>query len=133
MAEIFGSLVAQIAEVSMDNNRPRVHRMWCAIDCGTPVNPGSVEAQVQGGIFWGVSAALYGSIDFKDGQIVQSNFNNYKVATFRDAPKVIVDVMVNPDAPVGGVGETGTPTVAPAIANAIAAIADRRRDLPLGG
>ncbi len=131
LTECFGSVVAEIAEVTMVDNKPKVHQVWCAIDCGIAVNPNSVEAQTQGGIFWGLSAALYGRIDFKDGAMVQSNFHNYRVAKFSDAPQIHVEVMKSPGAPIGGVGEASTPLVAPAIANAIAALSQRRRALPL--
>ncbi len=130
-AECFGSIIAVIAEVSVDGGKPVVHRVWSAIDCGTPVNPGSVETQTQGGIYWGLSAALYGKIEFVDGAVVQSNFHDYRVATFRDGPRVYVDVLESPDAPMGGAGEVSTPLVAPALANALAALTDRPRDLPL--
>lgn len=131
-AEAFGSLVAMVAEVSIDEKKePKVHQVWCAVDTGTPVNPGSVEAQTQGAVFWGLSATLYDGLFFRDGEIVQSNFHSYRVATLRDATKVHVDVMVSPDAPVGGAGETATPLVAPAVSNAIAALADRPRSLPI--
>lgn len=132
-ASAFGSLAAAVAEVSLDGDTPVVHRISCAIDCGTPVNPGSVEAQAQGGLYWGVSAALYGKVEFEEGRMVQSNFHNYRVATFRDAPRVDVDVLVSPDATIGGVGELSTPLAAPAIANALAALTERRRTLPLIG
>ena len=134
VAECFGSYVAEIAEVSLDaRGRPVVHQVWCALDCALPVNPGSVETQAQGGIYFGLSAALYGQISFEDGRFVQSNFHNYRVATFRDAPRVHVDVLRTPDAPMGGVGEVSTPAIAPAVANAVAALTERPRSLPLIG
>lgn len=129
--EAFGTLVAVVAEVSLVRDQPRVHQVWCAVDCGLPINPGSVEAQAQGGIFWGVSAALYGRTDFENGAMVQSNFHNYRVATFRDAPLVHVEILTSPGAEVGGMGEATTPPTAPAIANAIAALTDRPRNFPL--
>ena len=133
VSRAFGSIGAAVAEVSMDGDTPRVHRMWCSIDCGIPVNPGSVEAQTQGALFWGISAALYGKLEFADGQMVQSNFHDYRVATFRDTTRIEVDVMENTGSPIGGVGELATPLAAPAIANAIAALTDRPRSLPLVG
>lgn len=102
-----------------------------AIDTGTPVNPGSVEAQTQGAVFWALSATLYDGLYFKDGQIVQSNFHTYRVATLRDATRVSVDAMVSPDAPIGGAGETATPVIAPAVTNALSALMDRPRSLPI--
>lgn len=126
----FGSVVAQIAEVSIQNKLPRVHRVWCAIDCGVAVNPNSVEAQMQGGIVYGLTAALYGAITMRDGQIQQSNFHNYRMLRLADAPRIEVDIVNTPDAPVGGAGEPGTPPIAPAVGNAIAALEARRRSLP---
>lgn len=127
----FGSIVAQVAAVSMEGGRPRVHQVWCVIDCGTAVNPGSVEAQMQGGIHFGLSAALYGEITLKDGLIRQSNFHDYRAVRFVDAPRIEVDILSSPEAPLGGAGEPGTPPIAPAVANAIAALEARPRNLPL--
>lgn len=129
----FGSLSAVIAEVSVERGQPRVHQMWCAVDCGIPVNPGSVEAQAQGGLYWGVTAALYGKLAFQDGAMVQSNFHDYRIATFHDAPRIEVAVMQNTGSPIGGVGELTTPLAAPAITNALAALSERTRTLPLVG
>lgn len=132
-AECFNSVVAQIAEVQIVDGKPQVDQIWCAIDCGTPVNPNSVEAQTQGAIYWAVSAALYGNTTFKDGQIEQSNFHNYRLASLQNRLRIHVDVMSTPEARVGGVGETATPLPAPAIANAMAALTERPRSLPLIG
>lgn len=129
----FGSLAAAIAEVSMDGGTPRVHRAWIAVDCGIPVNPGSVEAQAQGGFYWGLSAALWERIRFDKGAMLESNFHNYRVATFQSAPRIEVDVLRGTDSPIGGVGELTTPLAAPAITNALAALSDRKRSLPLVG
>jgi isoquinoline 1-oxidoreductase beta subunit len=127
----FGSMSAAVLEVSRVNGKPKVHRAWCAIDCGLPVNPGSVEAQAQGGLYWGISAALFGKIEFDEGRMRQSNFHDYRVATFGQAPKIEVDVMRDPDAPIGGVGELTAPLVAPALSSALAVLGDRQRSLPL--
>ncbi len=131
VAHLFASKVAVVVEASIDRGRPRAHQVWCAFDCGTPVNPGSVETQLQGGIFWALSAALYGELTFEDGAMVQSNLHNYRVATFLDAPKVHTDLIVDHDAEIGGVGEASPPVLAPALANALAALAPRSRRLPL--
>jgi len=131
MSFSFGSIAAQVVDVELVDGRPRVHRVWGVIDCGTAVNPGSVEAQFQGGVHFGLSAALYGRISFDDGAIAQSNFHDYRVVTFADAPRVEVEVLDSPDAPVGGVGEVSTPPVAPAVANALAQLTDRPRNLPI--
>ncbi|MBX2796378.1 MAG: molybdopterin-dependent oxidoreductase [Myxococcales bacterium] len=132
MSAAFGSLCAQIVDVSLVEGRPVVHQAWAVIDCGTAVNRGSVETQVQGGIHYGLSAALYGRITRDEaGGIVQSNFHDYRAVTFQDGPRIEVDILDSPDAPVGGVGEVSTPLVAPAVANALAQIGDRPRNLPI--
>jgi isoquinoline 1-oxidoreductase beta subunit len=130
-APSFGSAVSVVVEASLEQGRPRVHQVWCAFDCGTPVNPGSVESQVQGGIFWGLSAALFGELTFEDGAMVQSNLHDYRVATFHEAPRIHTELIVDHDAEIGGVGEASTPLLAPALANALAALAPRTRRLPL--
>ncbi|MEL6346278.1 MAG: molybdopterin cofactor-binding domain-containing protein [Myxococcota bacterium] len=123
---------AQIADVSFENGAPKVHQVWSVIDCGTAVNPGSVEAQIQGGIHYGLSAALYGQINFDEqGGIRQSNFHDYRAVSFSDAPRITVEILESPDAIVGGIGEISTPGIAPAVTNALAAITDRTRDLPI--
>lgn len=129
--ESFGTIVAQIAEVSIADRKPRVHRVWCAVDCGVAINPDSVEAQMQGGIIFGLTAALYGEITLKDGKMQQSNFHNYPMVRFADAPRIKVDILRSLDAPIGGAGEPGTPPIAPAVANALAALGERPRRLPL--
>ena len=129
----FGSYVAQIAEVSVDakNKAIRVHRVVCAIDCGPVVNPLTVEAQMQSGIAYGLSAALHGEITFKDGKVQQNNFNDYPVLRLNEMPKVEVHIVPSTDK-MGGVGEPGTPPIAPAVANAVfAATGQRLRKLPL--
>lgn len=131
VAMTFGSYTAVVVEASYERGRPKVHQVWCALDCGTPVNPGSVETQVQGGLFWGISAALFGEITFDNGVMNQSNLHNYRVATFHDAPKIHTELIVDHDAEIGGVGEASTPLLAPALANALAALAPRQRRLPL--
>lgn len=130
--ECFGSIVAEVAEVSVVGSTPRVHRVWVAVDCGVAVNPDSVEAQMQGGVQFGLSAALYGKIDVKDGAVVQSNFHDYRVVRMADAPRVDV-TLVPSDGPVGGAGEPGTPPIAPAVGNALAVLGTRHRRLPMLG
>lgn len=130
--ECFGSIVAQVAQVSLDGDRPRVHRVWAAVDPGLAVNPDSVAAQVEGGIHFGLSAALFGHITVESGAISQSNFHDYPVVRFADAPRVEVELQETDGAPIGGIGEVGTPGAAPAVANALAVLTDRRRALPLG-
>jgi len=128
----FGSYVAQIAEVSVDDkNAITVHRVVCAIDCGPVVNPLTVEAQMQSGIVYGLSAALHSELTLKDGKIEQSNFHNYPVLRLNEMPVVEVHIVPSTDK-MGGCGEPGTPPVAPAVANAVfAATGKRLRSLPL--
>lgn len=129
--ESFGSYVAQVAEVSVQDGRIRVHRVVCAIDCGIAVNPLTIEAQMQSGIAFGLSAALESRITFKDGRVEQSNFDDYRVLRLPDMPQVEVHIVPSREKP-GGVGEPGTPPIAPAVANAVAALTGQRlRELPL--
>ena len=129
--ECFGSFVAQVAEVSVENGRIRVHRVVCAIDCGTAVNPEAVAAQMESGIAFGLSAALHGALHFKDGQVQESNFHDYEVLRMNEMPRVETHI-VNSGEKMGGVGEVGVPPIAPAVANAVAALTGQRlRELPL--
>jgi isoquinoline 1-oxidoreductase subunit beta len=129
--ESFGSIVAEVAEVSLQNGKPRVHRVVCAIDCGTVVNPNVVAQQMEGGIIFGLTAALYGKIDIKDGVVAQTNFPNYPMVMLAEAP--VVETFIMPSTrPPGGVGEPGVPPIAPAVANALFALTGKRqRALPL--
>jgi isoquinoline 1-oxidoreductase beta subunit len=130
--ESFGSVCAQVAEVSLEDGMPKVHRVVAAFDCGLVVNPLTVEAQVQGAIAFGLSAALHGEITLKDGQVQQSNFHNYPVLRFSEMPKVEVHLVPSAADKPTGVGEPGTPPIAPAVANAIFALTGKRpRVLPL--
>jgi isoquinoline 1-oxidoreductase beta subunit len=127
----FGSHVAQVAEVSVEGGRIRVHRVVCAIDCGIAVNPATIEAQMESGIAFGLGATLASAITFKDGRVQESNFDDYKVLRLPDMPKVEVHIVPSRERP-GGVGEPGTPPIAPAVANAVAALTGQRlRELPL--
>jgi isoquinoline 1-oxidoreductase beta subunit len=129
--ESFGSIVAEIAEVSVDGGAVRVHEVWCAIDCGFAANPSGVIAQMESGIVYGLSAALYGEITFADGQVVQSNFHDYPVVRIDETPNIHV-TLVNSGERMGGAGEPGTPPIAPAVTNAIyAATGKRVRKLPI--
>jgi isoquinoline 1-oxidoreductase subunit beta len=129
--ESFGSFVAQVAEVSVDGKAIRVHKVTCAIDCGTAVNPAGVAAQLEGGVIFGLSAALYGEITLRDGRVQQSNFHDYKPVRMYEAPAVEVHIVPSTENP-SGVGEPGVPPVAPAVANAVfAATGQRLRRLPL--
>lgn len=127
----FGSYAAAIVEATLEDNSPVVHQVWCAVDCGIPVSPNGVQAQAQGGIYWGLSAALNGKIEFNQGSMLQTNFHNYRIANFQTGPRVHVEVMRTQNAPIGGAGELSTPLAGPALSNALAALSDRIRSLPL--
>jgi isoquinoline 1-oxidoreductase subunit beta len=127
----FGSIVAQVAEVSVDAGDIRVHRVVCAIDCGIAVNPDGVVQQMESGILFGLSAALFGEITIKNGQVQQRNFDSYPVVRMNQAPLVETVIMKSAEPP-GGVGEPGTPPIAPAVANAVFNLTGKRlRSLPL--
>ncbi len=129
--ESFGSFVAQIAEVSLDQGRIRVHRVVCAVDCGIAVNPDGVVAQLESGIAFGLGAALHSAVSFKDGRVQQSNFHDYQVLRIHEMPLIEAHIVPSTERPTG-VGEPGTPPIAPAVANAIAALSGQRlRELPL--
>ena len=127
----FGSVVAEVAEVSLVGGRPRVHRVVAAIDCGLAVNPGQVAYQVESAVCYGLSATLYGEITLADGRVEQSNFNDYPPVRIAEMPAVEVHIVPSTAAPTG-VGEPGTPPIAPAVANALYALTKvRARRLPL--
>jgi isoquinoline 1-oxidoreductase beta subunit len=128
--ESFGSIVAQIAEVSLENGLPRVHRVVCAIDCGTVVNPQIVAQQMESAVVFGLTAALHGRIDIHDGVVQQGNFPDYPMLTLASAP-LVETWIVSSDRPPGGVGEPGVPPVAPAVAGGVFALSGKRyRALP---
>ena len=133
LAESFHSLVAQVAEVEVDANRTvRVRRVVCAIDCGRAVNPDTVAAQMESGILFGLSAALHGEITLKAGRIEQANFPSYDMVRMADCPAIEVHIVESGWEHLGGVGEPGTPPIAPAVANAVfAATGQRVRELPI--
>jgi len=128
----FGSFVAQVAEVSMSpRGQVKVHRVVAAVDCGQYVNPDTIAAQIEGGVAFGLSAALHGQITLKGGRVVQSNFHDYEVLRLNEMPEVEVHIQPSGEKP-GGVGEPGVPPVAPAVANAIFALTGSRvRRLPI--
>ncbi|TWB87074.1 isoquinoline 1-oxidoreductase beta subunit [Bradyrhizobium macuxiense] len=129
---VFGSYLAQIAEVEVAKDGwVRVHRVVCAMDCGTVVNPDTVQAQLQSGINFGVTAALYGEITLKDGRVEQTNFDSYQMLRIDQAPAIEVHIVPSTEPP-GGMGETGTSGIVPAISNAIfAATGKRLRKMPV--
>jgi len=128
----FGSYLSQVAEVSVaKDGGVRVQRVVCAVDCGMVVNPDTVKAQIEGGVIFGITAALYGQITLKNGRVEQSNFDNYQMLRINEAPVVEVHIIKSTEAP-GGIGEPGTAAVSPAVANAIfAATGKRIRRLPV--
>jgi isoquinoline 1-oxidoreductase beta subunit len=129
--ESFGSIVAQVAEVSMQDGKPRVHRVVCAIDCGTVVNPGTVAQQVESSVNFALTAALFGQIDIQDGVVQQTNFNNYPLVSMAQSPVVETWIVPSTHSPEG-VGEPAVPPLAPAVANAMFKLTGkRRRALPL--
>lgn len=130
--ESFGSFVAQSAEVSVSAaGEVRVHRVVCAVDCGTVVNPAIVAAQMESGIVYGLSAALHGEITIEKGRVAQGNFHDYPAVRFDACPEIEVLLVPSGDAP-GGIGEVGTPPIAPAVVNAVfAATGVRVRRLPI--
>lgn len=131
--ESFGSFCAQVAEVSLDGDTPRVHRVTAVFDCGQVVTPDAVEAQVESSVAYGLSAALWGRIDLEGGRVTQSNFHDYRVLRFDEMPRVDVQILTDGE-PMGGVGEPATPPIAPAVCNALAALTGERvRTLPIVG
>ena len=129
--ESFGSIVAQVVELSLEGGRPKLRRVVCAADVGTVVNPGIVAQQMEGGVIFGLSAALYGRIDIVGSTVQQTNFPNYPVVRMAEAPQVET-WLVPSTRPPGGVGEPGTPPIAPAVANAMFVLTGQRiRALPL--
>jgi isoquinoline 1-oxidoreductase subunit beta len=129
---VFGSYLAQVAEVEVaKDGNVRVRRVVCAMDCGTVVNPDTVQAQLQSGTNFGITAALYGEITLKDGRVEQTNFDTYQMLRLNEAPAVEVYIVQSSEAP-GGMGETGTSGIVPAISNAIfAATGKRLRKMPV--
>ncbi|WP_315834698.1 xanthine dehydrogenase family protein molybdopterin-binding subunit [Bradyrhizobium prioriisuperbiae] len=132
LQHVFGSYMAQVAEVEVaKDGSVRVRRVVCAVDCGSAINPNTIEAQVQGAVIFGISAALYGEITLKNGRVQQSNFDDYQVVRINEAPAIEVHIVRNTEDP-GGMGEPGTSAIMPALANAIfAATGKRLRRLPV--
>ncbi len=129
--EAEGSIVAEVAEVSVEGGRIRVHAVTVAVDCGLVVNPLGVDAQVRGCVVFGLSALLGGNVTLKAGRVVESNFHDYPVLRMPEMPKITVHVIPS-DAPMGGIGEPATALIGPAVANAVFALTGQRlRTLPL--
>jgi isoquinoline 1-oxidoreductase beta subunit len=127
----FLSYLASVVEVSVINNKVKIHNVYTAIDCGTVINRDTVTAQMEGSAIFGMSLALYGKITAKEGAIEQSNFHDYQMIRMNQAPKIHVEIVESTEIPTG-VGEPGVPVIAPAIVNAIYKITGNRyRNLPL--
>lgn len=130
--ESFGSIVAEVAEVSLDANyQPVVHKVTCAIDCGRAINPDTVESQVESGIIFGLTAALYGEISIENGRVAQNNFPDYEMVRMATSPEIEVHIVESGEA-LGGLGEPATPPIAAAVTNALYILTGQRvRELPL--
>ncbi len=129
--ESFGSFVAEVAEVSVEDGKIRVHRVVCAIDCGIVVNPETIAAQMESGVAFGLSAALHSKLTVKEGRVQESNYHDYVVLRMNEMPRVETHIVPSVER-LGGVGEVAVPPIAPAVANAVAALTGKRlRELPL--
>jgi isoquinoline 1-oxidoreductase beta subunit len=127
----FGTIVAQVVEVEIQDGKARARRVVCAVDAGFAINPDGIAAQMESGIAYGLTAALYGDISIRDGAVAQSNFHDYPILRMDEAP-VVETHIINSGEALGGAGEPGTPAIAPALANAVFdATGIRIRELPL--
>ena len=126
-----GTIVAQVVEVEVSDGKVRVHRVVCAVDAGFAIHPDGMKAQMESGIVYGLTAALYGDISIRRGAVAQSNFHDYEMLRMNEAP-VVETYIINSGESLGGAGEPGTPAIAPALANAIFdATGKRVRELPI--
>jgi isoquinoline 1-oxidoreductase subunit beta len=131
--EAKGTRIAQVAETSSEGGKIQVHKVFCAYDCGPIVNPDTIEAQIEGGIIFGLSACLYGKITIRHGGVEQGNFDDYRTLLLADCPEITV-VRVESGSPPGGIGEAGVPLIAPAVANAHFQLTGKRlRKMPFLG
>ncbi|MGM0633790.1 MAG: molybdopterin cofactor-binding domain-containing protein, partial [Pseudomonadota bacterium] len=132
LQESFGSIAAQVADISLrEDGSVRVERVVCAMDCGRVVHPDIAVQQVESGIIYGLTAALYGQITIENGRVKESNFHDYEMLHLAESPAIEV-VMLESDGPLGGLGEPATPPVAAAVGNALFALTGQRiRELPL--
>jgi len=132
LMEGYTTHLAQVAEISIEQGALKVHKIVCVVDCGQMINPRIVESQIESGIIFGLSAALWGEVTIAAGQVQQRNFNDYRVVRGNEMPEIDVHLAAS-DAPPGGIGEPAVALVAPAICNAIfAATGKRIRKLPIG-
>jgi isoquinoline 1-oxidoreductase beta subunit len=126
VAECFDTFVAQIAEVSLgEGGEPKVHKVWCAVDCGVAVNPDIIRAQMEGGIGFGLGHILYAQVSLDEGRPVQRNFNTYRSLRIQEMPEIEVKIIDSKEKPTG-VGEPGVPPIGPAVANALARLGKAR-------
>ena len=125
LMESFGTIVGQVAEVSVTDGTVRVHKVWCAVDTGWVINPDTIKAQMEGGTLYGLSAALNGEITIQNGRVVQSHFEDYRVLRMNEAPEVETFIVASAETP-GGIGEPSTAMAAGALVNAIAAATGKR-------
>jgi isoquinoline 1-oxidoreductase subunit beta len=131
--EGYTSVIAQVAEISIERGALKIHKITCAVDCGQMINPRIVESQIESGIVFGLTAALWGDIAIRNGRVRDSNFNTYRMLRANELPEI--EVLLSPgDAPPGGIGELAVGPIAPALCNAIfTATGKRLRRLPLAG
>jgi isoquinoline 1-oxidoreductase beta subunit len=131
LMEGYTTHIAQVAEISIDNGSLKIHKITCVVDCGQMVNPRIVQSQIEGGIVFGLSAALWGNVTIKEGHVQEQNFNTYRVLRLNEMPQIEIKLLES-DAPPGGIGEPSVALVAPALGNALfAATGKRVRALPL--
>ncbi|WP_408598945.1 molybdopterin cofactor-binding domain-containing protein [Limnohabitans sp.] len=129
-SDAWNTHIAMVAEVSIEGGRPRVHQVWAAVDCGHALQPRNIQAQVEGSVVFGLSAALHERITLKNGEAQQTNLNSYRILRAHETPLISVKVMPTDNHP-GGMGEAGLPPIAPAVANAVASLTNKRlRTLP---
>ncbi len=133
LMEGYTTHLAQVAEISVDGGELKVHKIICVVDCGQMVNPRIVESQIESGIVFGLTSALWGEVTLVGGRVQQTNFNNYRLMRNNELPELEVHLVDSDETP-GGIGEAAVPLVAPAICNAIfAATGNRLRSLPIAG
>jgi isoquinoline 1-oxidoreductase beta subunit len=132
LMEAYGTVLGEMAEVSINAGAVKVHRIVCVVDCGQMVNPKIIESQVEGGIIFGLCSTLWGDVTINAGEVQQTNFNSYRVLRINEIPRIEVHLLPS-DEPPGGIGEPSVALVAPAVCNAICAASGRRlRSLPIG-
>jgi isoquinoline 1-oxidoreductase beta subunit len=129
----FNSYCAQVAEVvRTDAGKLRVARVFAVVDCGIAINPDVVRSQIEGGVIFGLSAALFEELTWTSGALQQSNYDDYRVLRIGEAPEIVIEILESPGTDIGGIGEVGVPPIAPAVTNAVfAASGARIRSLPL--